>query len=427
MPAILPVGWIPGLSALSSVVSEPRRIAVLSVHTSPLEQPGIADAGGLNVYVVETARRLARRGVAVEIFTRAQASHVPPCVELAPGVAVRHVPAGPFGGLSTRELPSQLCAFGAGLLRAEAGHEPGWYDVIHSHYWLSGHVGLTASDRWAVPLVHSSHTLAKVKNALRGPREAAEPAVRIRGEERIAAEADALIAATDQEAADLIERYGADPAAVSVVPPGVDLDGFTPGDRAAARASLGLPTNRLVLAFVGRIQPHKAPDLLIRAAALLPQRPVVAVVGGASGRAYGDGELARLAGNVGVDARFYPPRSRADLPVVYRAADLLVMPSRSESFGLAALEAQACGTPVVATPVGGLCMAVTDGVSGVIARGHEPEQIAEAVRRALAAPLSAGAVRHASRFSWERTVDGLLATYRTVRAERRRGHQVHTG
>ncbi|HEX3816139.1 MAG TPA: D-inositol-3-phosphate glycosyltransferase [Mycobacteriales bacterium] len=404
---------------------QPRRVALLSVHTSPLEQPGAQDAGGLNVYVVETARGLAARGIEVEIFTRAGASDLPPVVEMEPGVLVRHVAAGPFGSLSTRELPPQLCAFSAGLLAAWAGHEPDWFDVIHSHYWLSGYVGRGARDRWGVPLVHSAHTLAKVKNLHRGPGEAAEPAVRILGEERIVADADRLIAPTQREADELIQLYDADPADVAVVPPGVNLKAFSPGDQAAARAELGLPADGVLLVFVGRIQPHKAPDLLIRAAALLPElagRLTVAIVGGASGHGYADGTLPALVRELGLtDAvRFVPPVSRTALAAVYRAADVMVMPSRSESFGLAALEAQACGTPVVATPVGGLPQAVDDEVSGLLTEGHEPAQIAAAIRRIvtdpeLAARLGRGGIAHAREHSWDRTVDGLLEAYAEAR------------
>src|SRR6188472_1242218 len=234
------------------------RVALLSVHTSPLEQPGTGDAGGMNVYVVQTALRMARRGIAVEIFTRATSSEHPPVVELAPGVLVRHVVAGPFEGLGKHDLPSQLCAFTAGVLRAEARHEPGWYDVVHSHYWLSGQVGWLARDRWGVPLVHTAHTLARVKNAALADGDRPEPRARVIGEEQVVAEADRLIANTDEEARQLVRLYGADPSRTLVVPPGVDLDRFSPGDRAAARHAVGMPLDAIVLLFVGRIQPLKA-------------------------------------------------------------------------------------------------------------------------------------------------------------------------
>ncbi len=268
----------------------PRRVCVLSVHTSPLEQPGTGDAGGMNVYVVETATRMARAGVAVEIFTRATSSEQPPVAALAPGVLVRHVAAGPFEGLGKNDLPSQLCAFTAGVLRAEARHEPGYYDVVHSHYWLSGQVGWLARDRWGVPLVHSAHTLARVKNAALAEGDEPEPMVRVIGEDQVVAEADRLIGNTDEEARQLVELYHADPRRTVTIPPGVDLARFRPGSRAAARAVLGLPRDAVVLAFVGRIQPLKAPDVLLRAAAellrrdpALRERLVVLVAGGPSG------------------------------------------------------------------------------------------------------------------------------------------------
>src|SRR5882724_9012607 len=217
----------------------PRRVATLSVHTSPLDQPGGGDAGGMNVYIVEVARRLAALGVASEIFTRATSSQLPPQVELAPGVLVRHVVAGPYSGLDKEELPAQLCAFSNGVLRAEAHRPPGWYDLIHSHYWLSGQVGWLARERWGVPLVHSAHTLAKVKNDQLADGDCPEPRSRVIGEEQVVAAADRLVASTEAEARQLIERYGADPGQVTVTPPGVDLDTFRPGPVAAARRRLG--------------------------------------------------------------------------------------------------------------------------------------------------------------------------------------------
>jgi D-inositol-3-phosphate glycosyltransferase len=404
----------------------PRRVATLSVHTSPLDQPGAGDAGGMNVYIVEVSRRLAARGIAVDVFTRATSSDLPPVVEMAPGVTVRHVSAGPFEGLGKEELPAQLCAFTAAVLREEAQHEPGFYDVVHSHYWLSGQVGWLARDRWSVPLIHTAHTLAKVKNEALADGDHPEPRARVIGEEQVVAEADRLIANTDEEARQLVRLYGADPARTLVVPPGVDLDRFAPGSRAAARRAVGIPDDALVLLFVGRIQPLKAPDVLLHAAAqmladdpALRARLQVHVVGAPSGSGLeAPRQLEELAASLGIAdvVRFSPPQPPERLANHYRAADVTVVPSHNESFGLVALEAQACGTPVVAAAVGGLRTAVRDGVSGVLVDGHDPRDYAAAVRSVLARRelLSVGARRHATQFSWDRTADALVVAYSTA-------------
>ncbi len=407
-----------------------RRAAVLSVHTSPLDQPGTGDAGGMNVYIVEVSRRLAQAGIEVEIFTRATAGALAPCVEMFPGVTVRHVISGPLEGLPKEDLPAQLCAFTHGVMRAEAARPPGAYDVIHSHYWLSGQVGWLAKQRWGVPLVHTAHTLAKVKNALLADGDRPEPRARIIGEEQVTAEADRLIANTPSEARELVNLYGADPHRVAVVEPGVDLDLFTPagpGERAAARIRLGLPTDGFVVAFVGRIQPLKAPDVLLSATADLRRRaPDVAarvttvIAGGPSGSGLDrPSALMDLAASLDVtdEVRFLPPLARDRLVDLYRAADLIAVPSHNESFGLVALEAQACGTPVVAAAVGGLVTAVRDGVSGALVDSHDPADWARVLGRLLSEParlaeLSSGAVAHARDFSWDRTASGLLAVYR---------------
>jgi D-inositol-3-phosphate glycosyltransferase len=400
-----------------------RRAAILSVHTSPLEQPGTGDAGGMNVYIVEVARRLADAGVEVEIFTRATSSDLPPIVEMAPGVHVRHISAGPFEGLAKEDLPAQLCAFTHGVMRAEASRPPGYYDVIHSHYWLSGQVGWLAKERWGVPLVHTAHTLAKVKNAMLAEGDRPEPLARVIGEEQVIAEADRLIANTPSEARELIDLYEASSSRVAVVAPGVDVDRFTPGDRLAARRRLGLPIDGPVVAFVGRIQPLKAPDVLLHAAAELRQSMpnlTVVIVGGPSGSGLDrPTALIDLASGLGVSdsVRFLPPLNGGALPDLYRAADIVAVPSHSESFGLVALEAQACGTPVVAAAVGGLVTAVRDGVSGRLVRGHDPVDWAHTLGRLLddkawRARLERGAVEHARGFSWNKTTAGLLAVYR---------------
>lgn len=403
-----------------------RRVAMLSLHTSPVEQPGIGDAGGMNVYVGELARRMAAMGVAVEVFTRATSSDASPIVEVAPGVVVRNVVAGPLEPLPKTDLPAQLCAFTAAVLRAEATREPGWYDLVHSHYWLSGQVGWLAKERWGVPLVHSMHTMAKVKNAALAEGDSPEPSARAIGEAQVVEAADRLIANTAAEARELVELYNASPDDIAVVPPGVDLSLYRPGPRGAARARLGLPVDREILLFVGRIQRLKAPDLLIRALALMVERDPacrdrlqVVIVGGPSGTGTAEPRhLDALARQLGVRAlvRFEPPATGERLSDFYRAASVTVVPSYSESFGLVALESQACGTPVVAARVGGLRTAVNDGSSGLLVEGHQPSSYADVLTRFLSdadqrRALSTGAVEHASNFSWDRTVDGVLDVY----------------
>ncbi len=409
------------------------RIATISVHTSPLDQPGTGDAGGMNVYIVEVAKRMAERGVEVDLFTRATTRALPPVAELAPGVFVRHVPAGPFEELDKSELPRQMCAFTSGLLRTEAVHEPGHYDVIHSHYWLSGQAGWAARRRWGVPLVHSMHTLAKVKNAALAEGDAPEPLGRVVGEQRIVDYADRLIANTDDEAEQLTSLYDADADQVATVLPGADLSTFTPDVPAVeARRRLGLPVDRTILLFVGRIQPLKAPDVLLRAAARMVEHDpalrdhlLVAVVGGPSGSARArPEELRRLAISLGIEdiVHFAPPCPQAELADWYRAADITVVPSHSESFGLVAVESQACGTPVVAASVGGLRTAVRHGESGLLVHGHDPGEYARVLRHLLDAParlrgMSRAAVRHAAQFDWQGTADRLIAVYTEVVSE----------
>src|ERR1700678_1470150 len=260
----------PGLVRLCvHTTRKPAPIATISLHTSPLDKPGTDDAGGLNVYVVETAKRLAERDIEVEIFTRAVCPDVPPQVELAPGVLVRNVVAGPFEELDKHALPAQICPFTFGVLRTEASYEPGRYDLVHAHYWLSGQVGAVAAERWQVPLVQSMHTLGQVKNLALAAGDRAEPDVRIRGEHEVVAAAHRLVANTTEEAGQLLALYGATPEQVRTVNPGVDLSLFRPGPASEARLRLGLPQDAIVLMFAGRVQPLKGPDVVLRAAAAL--------------------------------------------------------------------------------------------------------------------------------------------------------------
>jgi len=402
-----------------------RRVAVLSVHSSPLAAPGVGDSGGMNVTIRALAGELARAGVESDLYTRATSPDDPPVVELQPGVRVLHLPAGPTAPVPKQTLPRHLCAFLCALLRA--GERYGPYDVLHSHYWVSGWVARLARERWDIPMVHSFHTLGRVKNLSLADGDEPEPPTRLAGEERVAAAADCLLAPTPVEARQLVELYGATPARVRVVPYGVDQARFHPGDRRAARDALGV-TRRHVLAFVGRLQPLKAPDVAVLAlAALARKRPdldvELLVVGGASGNGNGNGDgeparLARLAADAGVAdrVRFLAAQPHDRLATVYRAADLVLMPSWSESFGLVALEAQACGTPVVAAEVGGLQHAVCDGTTGVLVDSHEPEAWAGTAARLLSSPrrlaaMGAAAARFAGVHGWDRTAAKLLGIY----------------
>ena len=408
------------------------RIAVLMVHTSPLEQPGIGDAGGMNIYVVESAQRMAAMGVAVDIFTRRTHASETDIVEISPGVRVRYFDCG-HGSLTKEQLPVHISGLSKEFLRIVKEEN---YDAIHSHYWISGKVAMPAAKELGIPLVHTMHTMARVKNLNLAEGETPEPMIRVQGETQVVAAAQALVANTDAEAASLVSLYDACPDIVHVVSPGVDLYTFTPGQgRSAARSVVDLPHNSLVVTFVGRIQPHKGPEVLIRATSelvkhspLLRHKLIVNIIGGASGANTEEVDrLIELATWLGIDdvVRFAPPVPRADLAQWYRAADLVVVPSYSESFGLVALEAQACGTPVVATAVGGLRTAVADGISGVLVDGHDPKAWSSVISRLLQEPqrrvlLSMGAIEHASHFGWDATARGTLDIYDQVITQTRK-------
>jgi D-inositol-3-phosphate glycosyltransferase len=408
------------------------RIAVLMVHTSPLEQPGIGDAGGMNIYVVESAQRMAAMGVSVDIYTRRTHASETETVEISPGVRVRYFECG-HGTLTKEQLPAHISGLSKEFLRLLKDEK---YDAIHSHYWISGKVAMPAAKELGIPLVHTMHTMARVKNLNLAEGETPEPMIRVQGETQVVAAANALVANTDAEAASLVSLYDACPDIVHVVSPGVDLYTFTPGQgRSAARDFVGLPKDALVVSFVGRIQPHKGPEVLIRATSelvkhspLLRHKLIVNIIGGASGANTEEVDrLKELATWLAIDdvVRFAPPVPRADLAQWYRAADLVVVPSYSESFGLVALEAQACGTPVVATAVGGLRTAVADGISGVLVDGHDPKAWSSVIARLLQEPqrrvlLSMGAIEHASHFGWDATARGTLDIYDLVITESRK-------
>ncbi len=404
-----------------------RRVATLMVHTSPLDQAGVGDAGGMNIYVCESAQQMAAQGIKVDIFTRRANNDHPDVVDLGNGVRVIHLNVGPVHGVTKEALPALIPDLSQEFKKALKAEQ---YDVIHSHYWISGKVAMPVAKELGIPLIHTMHTMARVKNLALAEGEIPEPMIRVQGESQVVAAADALIANTDAEAASLVSLYEACPDNVSVVSPGVNLSMFTAGNgKQVARKSLDLPVDAHIVTFVGRIQPHKGPEVLIRAVAemvghspALRAKLITMIVGGASGANGAEVDrLKELVNWLGISdvVRFAPPVERKDLADYYRAADLVCVPSYSESFGLVALEAQACGTPVVASAVGGLRTAVADGISGVLVDGHNPRAWSSVIARLLQEPqrrilLSMGALEHASHFGWAATSRGTLDIYDRV-------------
>jgi D-inositol-3-phosphate glycosyltransferase len=403
------------------------RIATLMVHTSPLDQAGVGDAGGMNVYVVESAKKMAAAGLEVDIFTRANNPNLPESIEIANGVTVKHLVAGPFEGLSKEELPSQLGALTSAFMQYQKRLPNNYYSLLHSHYWISGQLGWMISERTNIPLIHTMHTTAKVKNLNLAAGEKPEPQIRAIGEEQVVKAATGLIANTDAEAASLVSLYGACPDNVFVVAPGVDLTTYNPADgKANARYRLDIAPDAIMLTFVGRIQPHKGPDVLLRAAAQMVEHTphlranlAVVIMGGSSGGGANElDNLKALSKFLKIDdvVHFIQPVAHLSLADWYRASDLVCVPSYSESFGLVALEAQACGTPVVATAIGGLRTAVSDGISGSLVDGHDPKAWSAVISRLILEPqrrvhLSMGAIEHALHFGWENTARKTLEVY----------------
>lgn len=401
------------------------RVAMISMHTSPLEQPGVGDAGGMNVYVLNTARQLARHGVVVDIYTRATRPSQGCVVEVEEGLRVINITAGPYEGLAKEELPTQLIAFAGGVLEYVRCHGLA-YDVIHSHYWLSGQVGWLLRDLWSIPLVHTAHTLAAVKNSHRSDSDSPESEARRICEQQLVDNADLLVVNTRDETSELVTHYDADSRIIEVVPPGADTELYTPGsDRNTERSrrELGLPQHTKVVAFVGRLQEFKGPQVLIRAAAELfernPHRDLrIVICGGASGASSSRAHYVDMARDLGLGRRirFLQPRPPEELVAVYQAADIIAVPSYNESFGLVAMEAQATGTPVVAARVGGLPVAVAEGETGLLVAGHSPQAWADALAELLdddARRIEMGkkAVAHAQKFSWSASAERLLGVY----------------
>ena len=386
---------------------------MISLHTSPLLQPGMGDSGGMNVYVREVASALAQAGVECTTYTRAHRPGLPDELTVEPGHRVVHVPAGPYD-LPKEALADELDVFTKGVLDHVRSGPP--IDVVHGNYWLSGVVGHRLKHELDVPLVSTFHTLARVK-AEGGDLE---PTWRDRAEAEVIGCSDAVCVSCPEEERQFRRLYGDPAGRIEIVPPAVEHAFFAPGDRAGARRAVGLPVDRPVVLFVGRLQPLKAPDLAIGALAGLTTHrdAVLVVIGGASGAGSDVDASRRLAAELGVAdrVRFVAPLPHHILSSWYRAADVVVVPSRSESFGLVALEAAACGVPVVASAVGGLLNIVHDGVTGLLVDGRDPERYARAIEQVLGDPAGAAAMGEAAavrarRFTWSFTAARLRRLY----------------
>jgi D-inositol-3-phosphate glycosyltransferase len=407
-----------------------RRVAMLSVHTCPLATLGGKETGGMNVYVRDLSRELGRRGIAVDCFTRSQNPDIPRInTQLGPRGRVIHVPAGPETPYDKNRISQHLPEFVQGVLsfaRREGLH----YDTIHSHYWLSGLAAHDLRRAWGAPIVHMFHTLGQMKNSVASTPQEWEPEQRIEAEAAVMGLADRLVAATPLERAQMVWLYGANAAKIAIVPCGVDLTLFHPIPQDEARQVLGLPLQRCVILFVGRIEPLKGIDTLLRAIALItPDMPCwqdelsVIIIGGAPGAGIEqvNAELARLERlrmELGIEdlVTFRGAKDQDALPYYYSAAEIVVMPSHYESFGMVALEAMACGTPVVASKVGGLAFNVQDGQTGFLVPDGDAEALAVKIRlvlsdKELRQRLGRQAAHWAQRYGWPAIADQIVDLY----------------
>ncbi|WP_104086681.1 glycosyltransferase [Arthrobacter sp. GMC3] len=399
-----------------------RRVAMLSLHTSPLEQPGGGDAGGMNVYVRQLALELAAAGVMVDIYTRRTSAGQPDTVVMAPAVSVHHITAGPFTKVSKEALPELVTEMADAVAAHISALTPAIpVSVIHSHYWVSGMAGILVAKTLDLPLVHTMHTMARVKNKHLQPGQSAEPGIREDGEQHIVAAATRLIANTTAEAAELEGHYDGCEQRIDIVSPGVDLKVFKPAFRDRSRRALDIADNDFHVVFAGRMQRLKGPHVLVKAAVILRQeRPDIPLrmtfLGASSGSDKYDLPQLLADAELSAQAAVLPPVGPEDLANWYRSADLVAVPSASESFGLVALEAQACGTAVIATNVGGLPQAVSDGRTGLLVDGRSPRLWAAAIASLYDFPQTridmgrAGSV-FAESFGWARTAAQTMASY----------------
>lgn len=409
------------LAPSATLLPRALRVAVLSMHTSPTGALGQGANGGLNVYVRECCAAFAAQGIASDVFTRVPEDRPLSVEDLGPAVRIVSIPAG-AAGLDKYDLVSQVEKFAEGIAAfADAGGLS--YDVIHSHYWLSGAAASRLRLLWGTPWAHTAHTLALVKNRSLAPGDQPEPGVRELVEAELARSADLLVVSTASEGDDLRQAYGAGADRIAVVAPGVDLDAFQPVPRFTARRAIGLEGRRPLL-FAGRLERLKGVEVAIRAFALVAAAhpdAVLVVLGDDSRANGGESEQARLhaiARELSIADRvsFRGPVDQAELCLYYSAAEVLLMPSYSESFGLVGLEAQACGCPVIAADVAGLASVVRDEVTGHLVPSHAPEAWASRLRALLDSPeLSEQMGRRArllaQRFSWARTGDRLAGLY----------------
>lgn len=405
---------------------------MLSYHTCPLATLGGKDTGGMNVYVRELTRQLGRMGVHVDVFTRSQDEHVPHVLhDLGYGNRVVHIPAGPETSLPKQELADYVPEFVKGIT-AFASKKGIRYDLIHSHYWMSGLAAASLSDLWAgAPIIHMFHTLGEMKNRVARSEDEREGEYRINGERQVLRRANRIVVATLAELTQLRFLYHADDKKLVTIPPGVDVSHFYPIPSDEAKMYVGLkPEDRMVL-FVGRIEPLKGVDTLIQAMCCLQlkdkRRPVhLAIIGGepSASREQMTAEMVRLQKlcdelAMGQTVVFLGLRDQDKLPYYYSAAEVLVMPSHYESFGMVALEAMACGTPVIASEVGGLAYLVRDGETGFTIPDQEPEKLCEKISwllndKALHESMSQRAVEYAQDYAWERIAPQILDVYKSL-------------
>jgi D-inositol-3-phosphate glycosyltransferase len=392
-----------------------QRIAMISVHGCPMVTPGMRFAGGMNVYLRDIAPALAAKGICVDVFTRSHHAGGPEIFEIGPNARVIHLPAG-NPELVKSEVVPYLAEYQERVLQFVEEEGLG-YDLVHSHYWLSGSVGKAAANHWGLPSVVSFHTLAAVKE-----REGSEtePDQRKIAEAEMAHDADLIFAFTDDERAELNNLFGIADDRVHVAPGGVDLTLFHPIDKGEARDRLGFDRDEQIVLFVGRPEPFKGPDVLIRALPLMsdPQRNRLVLVGGSEGEHSFDW-LRLLAADLGVADRvsWHTAVPQEELVNFYAAADLCAVPSFHESFGLVALEAMACGRPVVASAVGALSINVREGETGCLVHSHEAIDFAHCIGNLLANPrlretMGAAGIEHAQTFTWLRAAEQALDGYR---------------